>query len=377
MYKKLKEILVFEIIILLLIFMILFLYNREIFAPIVEKFNKDELIININKHSTSEDSSNASNNDHIYEAIERGLLQVDEMINLKGYTGSDSADKVFEIVEEVVINNPEIMYYEGGKYLNGILMPSYVKSKEEIITQQDVIRKTKLKIINMIIKPEMSDYEKEKVIHDFIVNNTIYDNRYFNEDKTTPPESHTVYGVLIEGVAVCEGYAKTMKYLLDEVGIESMIISGIAKDENHAWNLVKLDDDYYHVDSTWDDPVMPDGSNMIKYDYFNTRDEEMQITHRWDSEKYPTSEAIKYNYYYYNGRVVKDKEEFYDRLKYAIMTKVSIFEVKVLDYQENTYDISKFVKRVVMNNQMKIKSINYTYSTNTDLGIIRISFSYE
>lgn len=376
MVNKLKKVLIFEIIILLLIFLILFLYNRDIFNIIMEKFDQDEFIINMDKNSISEDILSSSNDD-IYEAIERGLLEVKDKINLKGYTGSDSADNVFEIVEEVVKNNPEIMYYEGGKYSNCILIPSYIKPKEEIIAHQDIVRKIKLEITDKIIKPEMSDYEKEKAIHDFIINNTIYDVRYFDKDKQTPPEFHTVYGVLVEGVAVCEGYAKTMKYLLDEAGVESIIISGIAKDENHAWNLVKLDNDYYHIDSTWDDPVMEDGSNIIKYDYFNVNDEEIGVTHKWDREKYPLSKGIEYNYYYYNDLVVKDKEEFYEKLKYAILNKVNTFEVKVLGYKESDYDISEFVKSIVQNNNLKVKSISFSYSTNPNLGIIRISFNYE
>ena len=64
-------------------------------------------------------------------------------------------------------------------------------------------------------------------------------------------------------------------------------------------------------------------------------------------------------------------------MKYAILNKVNTFEVKVLGYKESDYDISEFVKSIVQNNNLKVKSISFSYSTNPNLGIIRISFNYE
>ena len=386
MNKKFKKLLAFEVKILFIIFVIIYISNKDykinVFNLIFEKFNnkvfnKEEFVNDFDKNSSFIEPSTFNSNNDLYKEIERGFLEANSIINLKGYPGCDSADEVFATVEEVVKNNPEILYYKGGKYLNGLLKPSYFKTKEEIVAQQSFIRKMKVEIINKIIKPEMTDYEKEKVIHDFIVNNTKYDNRFFNEEESVSPESHTVYGVLVKGVAVCEGYAKTMKYLLDEVGIESVILDGTANDENHAWNLIKIDDNYYHVDSTWDDPVMSDGSNQIRYDYFNITDEEIGITHKWDREEYPISDKVKYSYYYYNGLIVKNYDEFYSKLKNAIIKKASSFEIKILDYQEDKYNISKSVEKVVKSKSMNIKSINYTYSINPDLGIIKITFYYQ
>ena len=85
-----------------------------------------------------------------------------------------------------------------------------------------------------------------------------------------------MYGAIVNKESVCEGYAKAFKYLMDQVGIESIVIIGDAKDsngntQNHAWNYVNLNNTWYAVDSTWDDPVLIGGGTLTKkykYKYF-------------------------------------------------------------------------------------------------------------
>lgn len=146
-------------------------------------------------------------------------------------------------------------------------------------------------IISKIITPGMTDLQKEKAIHDYIVNNTRYDIVNY-ERGTIPPESYSPYGVLIKGVAVCEGYARATALLLNMAGIKSIVVTGEAFDgigvEGHAWNIVEIDGHYYHLDTTWDDPVTPTGENWLRYDYFNLSDSEIAKDHFWDRDKYPT-----------------------------------------------------------------------------------------
>jgi len=137
-------------------------------------------------------------------------------------------------------------------------------------------------IISKIIKPGMTDLQKEKAVHDYIVNNTRYDKINYNKG-TVPDKSYSPYGVLIKGTAICEGYAKATALLLNMAGIESMVVSG----GGHAWNIVKIDGKYYHLDTTWDDPVSSSGENILRYDYFNLSDEEIGKDHFWDKGNCP------------------------------------------------------------------------------------------
>ena len=111
-------------------------------------------------------------------------------------------------------------------------------------------------VIAVLGLAQMDDYHKIKTIHDYIVNNTAY-----KDDGTN--QCHSAYSALIQGYAVCQGYAGLFQRLCKEVGIETRYITGYAG-EAHAWNIVKLDNQWYNVDVTWDDPI----GGSLRYDYF-------------------------------------------------------------------------------------------------------------
>jgi len=150
-------------------------------------------------------------------------------------------------------------------------------------------------IVNNVTNTSMSDLQKELALHQYVVQNTAYD--YVNyKNGTVPQDSSTAYGTLIKGKAVCQGYADTMKLLLNLAGIEASVITGTAGGENHAWNMVKIDGEYYHLDATWDDPV-PDAGDKVSYTYFNLSDKQIsKEEHIWESDNYPkcTNENFLY-----------------------------------------------------------------------------------
>ena len=118
-------------------------------------------------------------------------------------------------------------------------------------------------IIKSEITDDMNDETKIKVIHDYIINNTKYDiNRSDNGDTTY--HSDTAYGVLIEGYAICGGYADSMKLFLDKLNIPNFKISS----ENHIWNAAYVNNKWLHLDLTWDDPVDKNGNDILEYNYF-------------------------------------------------------------------------------------------------------------
>lgn len=96
----------------------------------------------------------------------------------------------------------------------------------------------------------MSDYEKIKAIYDYICLNVVYD--YDNLNDPTYLLKHSAYAALINGKAVCQGYALLFYRLALELGIDCRIVTGQSEGQNHAWNIVKLNGKYYNVDSTWD-----------------------------------------------------------------------------------------------------------------------------
>ncbi len=98
----------------------------------------------------------------------------------------------------------------------------------------------------------MSEQEKALAVHDYIVSYYEYDYENYKAG-TSSAYSHRSGGLIKHGTAVCEGYAYAYKYIMNLLGMDCSVVS--SNEMNHAWNIIKIDGEYYHVDCTWDDPV--------------------------------------------------------------------------------------------------------------------------
>ncbi|MNB86606.1 Transglutaminase-like superfamily protein [compost metagenome] len=138
-------------------------------------------------------------------------------------------------------------------------------------------------ILQKIIKPGMNNHQKIKVIHDWVVLNLKYDNTY---------TKYTAYEGLTTGSAVCQGYSLLTYKLLLGAGIPNKIVEGTAKPaggarQSHAWNLVQLNGLWYHLDTTWDDPV-PNIEGEVSTAYYMRTDSQMRRDHSW-TKSYPAA----------------------------------------------------------------------------------------
>ena len=183
----------------------------------------------------------------------------------------------------------------NGYLANGL------ESKEKVDNILNEIKETRDNIVKRL---NGIDYNKIMHAHDWIINNLQY------EQNITNNNVYNLYGALIEKSAVCEGYAEALKYILDEVNIPCVLVSGTAtnsegKTERHEWNYVQLYGKWYAIDSTWDDPVVKGTgyvSDSIKHRYFLVGSNEMnknhfpngQMTESGQKFMYPTIEIEKY-----------------------------------------------------------------------------------
>ncbi len=124
-------------------------------------------------------------------------------------------------------------------------------------------------IYNEIMQDDMTDSDKVKAAHDYIINRTVYDEERSNEIKSGVGSdrihtSNTAYGPLFIGKAICGGYTDAMALFLDKIGLPNFKIAS----ENHIWNVVYIDGQWKHLDLTWDDPVVDTGENILTYNYF-------------------------------------------------------------------------------------------------------------
>lgn len=205
-------------------------------------------------------------------------------------------------------------------------------------------------ILRSIIKPGMSDFEKEKAIHDYIVLNAKYD--YANYDNHTMQEwDGNPYGILIKGTGVCEGYADTTKLLLDMEGIECIVVTGnsIGSTEGHAWNIVKIGGKNYQLDTTWE--YGDKETNIVNYNYFNLSDKEMSEDHEWDTSKYPKCEDSLNEDGISRYTIIKFKDSNFEKVVRDTINKqagdISISDVRnVTDINYEPKDESTSIKDI-------------------------------
>ena len=230
---------------------------------------------------------------NITEDIRNGFINFQTGIDIKQYEMSmDNFQQLNDIINQVILD-PDLFYLNlssikcSGAYdANGNVILSQVKVEygntyEECKPEIDEFNQKTDEIINNNINDSMTDIEKALKLHDYLVLNTKYDTT------DTIPDLNggsSAYDIMVKGNGVCQGYAQAYRYLLGKVGINAIMVT--SDEMVHAWNLVQIDGQWYHVDVTWDDPV-PDAQGRVNHEYFMLSDSEIgKVTETRENEHY-------------------------------------------------------------------------------------------
>lgn len=168
-----------------------------------------------------------------------------------------------------------------------------------------------------------TQYEQEVAVHDYMILNSKYDNSY-----DIPDESYMAEGIIMNKTGVCDGYSNAFKLCMDILGIPCKIIRGVANGGGHSWNAVMLDDEWYMVDVTWDDPL-PDKPGRVLYGYLNVTDEQLKYNHSYTSDISAT--GTKYYYLGSQDNCFTDTTEFYNYANDKL-TEASDDDVSIISY---------------------------------------------
>lgn len=227
-----------------------------------------------------------------YYRIVHCIEQADEKVSIQDLLITKSDLKM--IMTCYKNDYPQHFWYDSSyrySYVDDFVYdvyPSYSITGQELVQARHDWEEAVDNILQGIT-PDMSEYEREKMIHDRLALQVVYQES---------ENAHNAYGALVEGVAVCEGYAKAFQSLLYEVGIQCLFVTGqgisSSGTEPHGWNLVKIDGQYYYVDLTWDDQ-----NSRIFYAYFNVTTQQLQQDHIFDATPYelPRCTAVDANYF--------------------------------------------------------------------------------
>lgn len=250
----------------------------------------------------------------VYYALKEGLLDLQDSISVLRLTGKELSDIYFMIRMDC----PEIFYtvrftykyYQDSTYVE--LMPEYLFSKDKIREHRQAMNARVKKLARQA--ENLGEKEKEQYIHDFIVQSVKY-------DKLKKEYSHEIIGALGNGVAVCEGMAKAVKILCDELGIWCIVALSEANPQKgiryrHAWNVVRIDNKYYQLDATFDNTLSK--GNEIRYDYFNLADKQFFRDH--EPVIWPVPACNDGDHFYYRDKKISwtTLDEVRNRTKQAV-----------------------------------------------------------
>lgn len=332
----------------------------------------------------------------VYNQIYNALMSCAESTGAPARDISD--DKCQDVLSMVLMDNPNIFWccnppaaisVDSSGMVKNIIF-KYCMSPSEIKRRNKKIEKAVKPFIKGI-KESMGDYEVALRAHENIINLIDYDSigldiQEKDADRYNKPDNlRSVYGVFVEEKAICAGYAKAYQYLLNRLGIECAYLKGPCLDGGlHAWNLVKLEGDYYYVDVTFDDRSNTESrknSNAgVSYDYFCITSAELAKSRNISKpELYPECVATKCNYFVRSKRFFKNYDA--QQIGKLIVSAMKSGETEISFKAENERVLKTITNRLIESKGIYdlIRSIDnnytlnsYSYSINKELNIIHL-----
>ena len=278
-------------------------------------------------------SYEASNHYELENIILEQMKEYNPDFNIK-YTGS--LDNIKEVLANLVDKDIYLKsnFSEVKWDISGTNAVSYINVKVTyIITAEERIKADKIidSILADIIKPYMNNHEKVKAVHDYIVLNGKYDaNKIYYSD----------YDLLTEGTSVCNGYALLTYNMLNKLNIPVNLVYGTAAGEDHIWNMVKLGDYWFHLDTTWNDPSSDVGT--VLYSYYMLTEKEITKDHIIDE----------------NLEIPKSTKNYYDYLKELsyekLLAETGLDMYNAENTAKNESELINILKRKIMHRPLSI-----------------------
>lgn len=238
--------------------------------------------------------------------------------------------ETFELIFQAMIKDNPLIYYlnqsvcsmASDGFGNNAICPQYFFSKEKV---KDYNRKIEKEVNRLAVElklTEGSDYEKEVKVHDWMCRNISYDME--GADQSKPVRmivSHNIVGVFAHHLGQCEGIAKAVKVLLNAVDVKCIVVFGESlkngKRVPHAWNLVNVEGNPYHLDVTWDIGAIGPFFHRIPYDYFNVSDQLIEKEHKTNT-RLPKCSSMQHNFFAANKMTFRMKNQLLAYIEKAL-----------------------------------------------------------
>lgn len=302
-----KKKFVFAVLIVVLLFTIK--YKKQIINYMMRNFAQNGNLVfgETNSYYKDFDYSFVQNTSNLYPSNRQEILNIIYTTLNRGldeltFYCADGYDKCIDDVNDISENSNYLstinnlvhpfngyrnIYFTITDYGKISVKVSKIYSDSEIMMINNKIDE----ITHSIINDNMSNWDKILAFHDYIINNTVYDNSaYISGQSDLETNSNKAIGVLYDGKAICSGYSDAMAIFLNRYGINNYKISS----NEHIWNLVYIDGEWKHLDVTWDDPVTSNGTDVLLHDFFLIDSQELfnkeqsfeQENHQFDRNLY-------------------------------------------------------------------------------------------
>lgn len=297
------------------------------------------------------------------------LMNGDTEISLQAFPEAQNARTLVDVIEKVVYQNPLILGFRGYgyDYEKLTLNVKYDDSAEIIRSKQKEILAEADKVIAAVIKEGMSADEKQMAIYDYLNDNTAYDdaaleNAMEQEFKTVDAkynDSFNTYGILVKKVGVCMSYAHTFQLLSDLVQVPSMVVTGTMSGVNHAWNKVKIGDEWVNVD-----PTNNATNTGLPYLLYNSNDatatdvEYVMDKAYWLDHELPLFKATSnaYDYYVTQGLEVDSLDAYKTKLAEQLKKGETLVVLRVLGNTDSSELMKKTAEVIKQHDATKLDS---------------------
>ncbi len=243
-------------------------------------------------------------------------------------------------------------------HLNPALLPTLTP------TERQALATARLRV-QELTTPQMTAQQKVRALHDDLVNRASYDLEAGGSCTT----------MLLTGRGVCEAYSRTLWLLNRMAGVPTIIAAG-QTDEPHAWNMVQIDGEWYHVDATWDDPtILGRDESILSHSYFLLNDEQIAADHSWDRSTLPVSARKDSLYFRTNNAYFTNYGQFWQGVAAAIDSGSTEYEAYLTVYGDKTAFESSLHQN--MSAIPALQAIRTWSGPTGKAGVVRLTFNYS
>lgn len=220
----------------------------------------------------------------VYNTILDSVKNFETNISINSFRMND----IVQIYYDVYRDYPELFYLPsqigyGQTFGKTFIQVNYIYSRSEIAKRNNIINGC-IAEIKALVANKYDDFEKVNLVIEYIARKTSYaiDHKY----------NQNASAVFCDNIAQCSGYSKALQLALESINIPVIYVEGKSNKQNHAWNIVKINDKYYHVDVTYLDGINNNSDDFRIKQYLFYSDDMMEKDHQWDRKNYPICDDI-------------------------------------------------------------------------------------